>query len=299
MKKVLFTLIATIWMSGVMFGQMRTPAPSPLCTIKQTVGLTDVEIEYSRPSMKDRKVFGSLVPYGEMWRTGANAATKISFSTDVKIGGKDVKAGKYALYSIPGVDNWTIMLYKDLTAGSIPNPYKEEEEAVRVTVPAKKTDYSFETMLININNVRNNAADVEIAWENTVVGFSVDFMTDALVQKEIDRTLAGPSSSDYYRAARYYSEEGKDLVQALSWVRKSNERDPRYWQLLLQAELEAELMQYDAALATAEQCKSMAQKDNDMNYVRRAEKIIADVKSKMGGKSNEPKKLKNTNDSKM
>ncbi len=281
MKKLAFTLIAAVWMSGMAFGQIKTPAPSPSSTVKQTVGLTDVEIEYSRPSKKDRKVFGDLVPFGEMWRTGANASTKISFSQDVTIGGKEVKAGKYALLSIPGVDNWTIILYKSYNFNGVPNPYKEEEEAVRVVVPARKMDYTMESMLIDVNNLRNNSATVEIIWENTAVGFDVTFNTDAQVQKEIDRVLAGPTSSDYYRAARYYREENKDLVQALTWVRKSNEKDARYWQLLLQAELEYELMQYDAALATAEQCKSLAQKDEDMNYVRRAEKVIADAKAKM------------------
>ncbi len=281
MKKIAFTLIAAVWMSGMAFGQIKTPAPSPTSTVKQTVGLTDVEIEYSRPSKKDRKVFGDLVPFGEMWRTGANASTKISFSQDVTIGGKEVKAGKYALLSIPGVDNWTVILYKDYNFNGVPNPYKQEEEAVRVVVPARKMDYTIESMLIDVNNLRNNSATVEIIWENTAVGFDVTFNTDAQVQKEIDRVLAGPSSNDYYRAARYYREENKDLVQALTWVRKSNEKDARYWQLLLQAELEYELMQYDAALATAEQCKSLAQKDEDMNYVRRAEKVISDAKAKM------------------
>lgn len=297
MKKFVFTLIAAIWMSGTAFGQIKTPAPSPSSTIKQTVGLTDIEIEYSRPSKKDRKVFGELVPFGEMWRTGANASTKISFSQDVKIGDKDVKAGKYALLSIPGVDNWTIILYKDYNFGGVPNPYKQEEEAVRLTVPSRKMDYTIESMLIDINNLRNNSARVEILWENTAVGFEVQFNTDAQVQKEIDRVLAGPASSDYYRAARYYKEENKDLVQALTWARKSNEKDARYWQLLLQAELEYELMQYEAAIATAEQCKSLAQKDEDMNYVRRSEKIIADAKAKIGKggagkKQAEPERVK-------
>ena len=295
MKKLIFTLFATMCLGGLAIGQIQTPAPSPTCVVKQKVGLTDVEINYSRPSMKDRQVFGGLVPYGEMWRTGANASTKISFSNDVRIDGKDVKAGTYALFSIPGVDNWTIILHKNTNTNGVPNPYKEEEEAVRVTVAAKKLGFTMESMLINLNNLRNNSATIELMWENTLVGFEVDFGTDALVQANIDRVLAGPSASDYYRAARYYKEENKDLVKALGWIRKANESDARYWTLLLQAELEAELMQYEAALASAERSKELAMKDNDMNYVRRNEELIAEVKAKMGTKQKEPvKTLKNS-----
>jgi hypothetical protein len=295
MKKLIFTFFATMCLGGLAFGQIQTPAPSPSSVVKQKVGLTDVEINYSRPSMKDRQVFGNLVPYGEMWRTGANASTKISFSNDVRIDGKEVKAGTYALFSIPGVDNWTIILHKNTNTNGVPNPYKEEEEAVRLTVPAKKLGFNMESMLINVNNLRNNSATIELMWENTLVGFEVDFGTDALVQANIDRVLAGPTASDYYRAARYYREENKDLVQALGWIRKANDAEPRYWTLLLQAELEAELMQYEAALASAERSKELAMKDNDMNYVRRNEALIAEVKAKLGTKQKEPvKTLKNS-----
>lgn len=292
MKRLSITLLAFALLSGGAYGQIKTPAPSPTCTVKQAVGLTEVEIEYSRPSVKDRKIFGDLVPFGEMWRTGANASTKIGFSTDVKIAGKDVKAGKYALITIPGVDNWTIIFYKDLTAGGVPDPYKQEEELMRFTIPSKKVDYKMESLLIQVNNLRNKTATVEIYWENTVVGFDVDFNTDALVQSGIDRVLNGPTADDYYRSARYYNEEKKDLVQALSWVRKSNEMEPRYWRLYLQADLENQLMQYEAALASAERSKTLAQEDNNAEYVRRNEKLIADVKAKMGGKGNEPNKVK-------
>lgn len=292
MKKLIFTLIASMFIGGMAFGQIKTPAPSPTSTVKQAVGLTDVEIEYSRPGMKDRKIYGDLVPFGEMWRTGANASTKISFSTDVKIAGKDIKAGKYALFTIPGVDTWTIILHKDLTSWGLPNPYKQEDEAVRFTVKSKKMDITVETLLINIGSIRNNTAQIEIIWENTLVEFDVDFGTDALVQSGIDRVLNGPTADDYYRAARYYKDEGKDLVQALTWIRKSNEMDARYWRLYLQAQLEDGLMQYDAAIASAEKAKAMAQKEEAPDYVRRSEKLIAEVKAKMGGKGNEPGKVK-------
>ncbi len=292
MKRQIITLSALVLLSGGVFGQIKTPSPSPTCTVKQSVGLTEVEIEYSRPSVKDRKIFGDLVPFGEMWRTGANSSTKISFSTDVKVAGKDVKAGKYALFTIPGVDTWTIIFYKDLTASAPPDPYKQEDELLRFTVPSKKVDYKMESMLISLNNLRNNSATVEMYWENTIVGFDVDFKTDALVQAGIDKVLNGPSADDYYRSARYYNEEKKDLVQALSWVRKSNDMEPRYWRLYLQADLEAQLMQYDAAIASAERSKTLAQADNDMTYVRRNEKLIADCKAKTGGKGNEPNKIK-------
>ncbi|MCB9283360.1 MAG: DUF2911 domain-containing protein [Lewinellaceae bacterium] len=292
MKNLILTLTAVLFVGGMAFGQIKTPAPSPLCITKQIVGLTDVEIEYSRPSMKGRKIYGDLVPFGETWRTGANASTKISFSTDVTIDGKAVKAGKYALFTIPGVDNWVVILYKDLTTWGVPTPYKVEDEVIRFNVKPKKMDITVETLLINIGSLRNNTAQIEIIWENTLVEFDVDFGTDALVQEGIDRVLNGPSADDYYRAARYYKDENKDLVQALTWVRKSNEMDARYWRLFLQAQLEDELMQYDAAIASAEKAKAAAQKEEAADYVRRSDKLIADVKAKMGSKGNEPGKVK-------
>jgi len=292
MKRQIITLFAIALLSGGAYGQIKTAAPSPFCSIKQTVGLTEVEIEYSRPSVKDRTIFGDLVPYGERWRTGANASTKIGFSTDVKIAGNDVKAGKYALYTIPGPETWTIILYKDLTAGGMPNPWKEEEELMRFTVPSKKVDYKMESMLIHVNNLRNNTATIELFWENTVVGFEVDFNTAALVQAGIDRTLSGPSANDYYLAARFYNDEKKDLSQALTWARKSNEMEPRYWRLFLQAELEAQLTQYDAAIQTAEQSKALAEKEGNTGHVRNVEKFVTDVKAKMGVKTKEAEKVK-------
>ena len=292
MRHFIFTLIATLFIAGMAYGQVKTPAPSPTCTVKQSVGLTDVEIEYSRPGVKGRKIFGDLVPFGEMWRTGANASTKISFSNDVKIDGKAVKAGKYALFTIPGVDNWTIILSNNIETGGVPNPYKQEEEALRFTAKAQKMDRTVETLLINVGSLRNNTAEIEIIWENTLVEFEVDFGTDELVQQGIERALSGPSADDYYRSARYYKDENKDLVQALTWIRKSNEMDARYWRLLLQAQLEDELMQYDAAIVTAGKSKKMAEEAENMGYARRAEKLIADVKAKMGSKINKPDRVK-------
>jgi len=281
MKQLIITLTTVLFMSGLVYGQLKTPAPSPASTVKQTVGLTDVEIEYSRPSMKGRKVFGDLVPYGDMWRTGANQSTKISFSNDVRIDGKDVKAGKYALLTIPGVDNWTIMLYTDVNFNGVPNPYKQENEAVRLTAKAKKIDFVVETFLINLGALRNNAARIELMWENTVVGFDIDFKTDELVQTSINRTMSGPSADDYYRAARYYMEEEKDLVQALTWARKSNEGDPRYWRMFLQAQLEDKLMQYDAAINSASQARDLANSSGATGFAQSIDGFIEEIKAKM------------------
>jgi hypothetical protein len=289
MKQLTITLMAVLFVAGWANGQLRTPAPSPLSTVKQTVGLTDVEIEYSRPSMKDRKVFGGLVPFGDMWRTGANSSTKITFGNDVRIDGKDVKAGKYALLTIPGVDSWTIILYSDVNFNGVPNPYKEENEAVRLTAKPKKIDLTVESFLINIGGLRNSKASIEMMWENTLVAFDVDFKTDELVEASISRTMAGPSADDYYRAARYYMDEEKDLVQALGWARKSNEGDARYWRLFLQAQLEDKLMQYDAAVASATQSRDAANTAGATGFAQGVDQFIAEVKAKMD--KNKPKSI--------
>lgn len=286
MKKQLWTLFFAVLAFAGVQAQVKTPQPSPLSTVKQTVGLTDVEIEYSRPSARGRVVFGAdgVVPFGEMWRTGANASTKISFSDDVKVEGKELKAGKYAIYTIPNAAEWTVIFYKDLTHWGVPEEYKAEDEALRVMVKPQMMGMSVETFLINMGSLRNNAAQLEFIWDKTLVEVNIEFNTDAKVTKSIESALAGPAARDYYLAARYYYEEKKDLNQALAWSQKANELAPRYWQLYLEAQIFGGLERYSEAIAVAERSKAMAEKENDPNYVRNNEKLIEEYSAKMNKK---------------
>ena len=143
------------------------PAPSPTATFSQKVGLTDVTIVYSRPSKKGRTIMGELVPYGKVWRTGANATTKITFSDDVKISGKNLAAGKYAFWTIPGESEWTVIFSKDIKGGA--GDYKESEDALRVNVEALKIDETVETFEIMIADNKPNFANIRILWESTLI----------------------------------------------------------------------------------------------------------------------------------
>ncbi|MCB0627208.1 MAG: DUF2911 domain-containing protein [Saprospiraceae bacterium] len=287
MRKILVTLCVLALTGMAVQAQIKTPAPSPVAKYSTTVGLTDIEIEYSRPGVKDRTIFAAdgLVPFGQMWRTGANASTKISFSDDVMVEGQKLAAGKYALYTVPGADKWDVIFYKDLSQWGVPQEYKQDQEALRVTVKPQKMNHLVETLLINIGNVRNNSAELELIWENTLVEVKLEMEVDKPVMSSIERTLAGPTSRDYYQAATYYHESGKDLNQALEYIQKANKMDPRFWQLRREALILADMKKYPEAIATAEKSKAMAQSEGNMDYVRMNEKSIAEWKGMVGGGS--------------
>lgn len=251
--------------------QIKTPAASPNATLSTSVGLTDVEISYSRPGVKGRTIFAAdgLVPYGEMWRTGANASTKVEFSDDVKLNGMDLPKGKYALYTIPNANEWTVIIHKNLKHWGVGGKdYSATEDAIRFTVKPKTTSHKVETFTIGVNNVRDNSADIIIAWDNTMIAIPFSVEVDSKVMKDIEKAMAGTGRGDYYTAARYYYSNDKDLSQALSWVKQANEISEKYWQLKLQSQIEAKLGDYTSAIASAQKSKAAAEKAGNMGYVR-------------------------------
>lgn len=272
-KLLLFGLLI---MGFSLQAQVKTPAPSPKGKLEQTVGLTDITIEYSRPGMKNRIIFGELVPFGEMWRTGANASTKITFSDDVKVEGQPLKAGTYALYATPGEVEWTFSFYKDLSHWGVPKEYKEEDEALSVTVESEEIPWTFETMTFDVQNIRDASAKVVLLWESTIVGFDVSLNTDEVVEASIEKTLSGPGRSDYYAAARYYYSNDKELEQAREWIQKANEIDARFWQLRLESLIHAKLGDTDSAIAAARKSMKMAEEAGNMNYVRMNKASLAE-----------------------
>ncbi len=279
-----FTLLALLTAFVSASAQIKTPAPSPTGKVSQEVGLTKVEVEYSRPSIKGRKIFGDLVPFGELWRTGANASTKVTFGDDVKVGGMDLKAGTYALYTIPGEKEWTVIFYKNTSFWGAPEPkdYKEEDVAAKVVVPVTSLRDPVETLSIDVNNLRNNSADLEIRWENTRVAVPLVFDVDSKVMADIQTQLDGPSANTYYSAARYYFEEKKDMKKALEWVNMSlSKGGDKFWILRLKANIQAELGMYKDAIATAERSTTLAKAEGNADYPRMNEKSIAEWKKKM------------------
>lgn len=256
--------------------QIKTPQPSPSSKIEQTVGLTNVTLEYSRPSMKGRVVFGDLVPYGQLWRTGANANSKITFSDNVIIDGQELKKGTYAIYTIPYEKTWNVMFYSDATNWGNPQKWDESKVAAKTTVAIQPMDMKVETFTISFDDLENGSAVLGILWENVYVGVKFEVPTDKTALKSIETVMAGPTKNDYFQAATYYHTEGKDLKQALAWIKKATEgSDPAFWYLRRMSLIQADLGDKTGAIATAKLSLAGAEKANNADYVKMNKESIA------------------------
>lgn len=274
MKKIVFLLNAVLLLSLANAQTLTTPQPSPTQTVKQNFSLGSVELNYSRPAKKGRTVMGDLVPYGKVWRTGANNATTLTFSDDVTIGGKEVKAGKYGLLTIPEADKWTIIISKDVTVTQ-PSAYKQENDVVRVQADVIKTPFTVENFTINFASITGSSLNVELMWENTYVQFAVTANTDAKVMKQIDDAM-NKDSKPYFNAASYYYDNGKDMNQALTWVNKALETNKEaFWMYLLKARIHKKLGDKAASKAAATTCIEVATKAKNDDYVKMATELIA------------------------
>ncbi len=282
MKKFLVILLAAI--SIFAEAQIQTPAPSSAATVTTVVGLTDVKIEYSRPKAKGRKIFGEgkdfLIPFGQIWRTGANSGTKISFSDDVKVEGNVVPKGDYLLFSWPGATEWTIALYKDLTIGGNTSAYDKTKEQANFKVKADKLTEKVETFTMGISDIADNntSAKIQISWENTSVKFTVAVDFDAKVMKSIEAgTKVSPNA--YSAAANYYFENGKDLKKALEWITLACDANPNaYWNLLTKAKIQKALGDKAGALATSGLSRAAAEKEKNADYVKMNDELVKSLK---------------------
>ncbi|AKD02003.1 DUF2911 domain-containing protein [Pontibacter korlensis] len=286
MKKTLigFALSAALMLgAGAVQAQgIKMPASSPSQKIEQAVGLGTVTVEYSRPSMKGREIFGDLVPYDKVWRTGANASTKIKFSDDVTIQGNKVPAGEYALYTIPGKDEWTVIIHKNTKHwGDGGKDYNPAEDQVRFTVKPQQNPREVESFTINFANLKPDAADLEILWDNAIVPFTITTDVDSKVMSQIQQQVINGTNVNpgmYAAAANYYLENNRDLKQAHEWMKKANATDPKFWNMHTQAKIEAQMKNYKAAIKTAEKSMELAKAANNPDYVRLNEKAIAEWK---------------------
>ncbi|KAF2518584.1 DUF2911 domain-containing protein [Flavobacterium salilacus subsp. salilacus] len=272
MKK-LFITSALLLAFTIGSAQVKTPQASPKTVVEQTVGLTDVKIEYSRPSAKGRSVYGELVPFGRMWRTGANANTTISFTDDVVIGGKTLAAGKYALFTQPKADNWDIIFYTDTNNWGLPEEWDSKKEALRVTVKPEFLTRNIETLTIGMNNLDNNYGFLEIAWEKTMVSVKIEVPTQKTAMKSIETAMAGPSAGDMFSAAQYYYQSNTELDKALSWMNQAIEKTPEgkdvpFYYLRQKALIQAKLGDKKGAVETAKQSLAAAEKANNADYVK-------------------------------
>lgn len=280
----MLTAATVVLFTADAFSQIRTPRPSPTVTVKQNLALTEVEVNYSRPGVKDRKIFGDLVPFGTIWRTGANSVTTISFADAVTINGRVITAGKYALLSIPGEKEWTVIFSKDAEMGGV-SDYKQENDAARFTVRPRLLREPVESFTIDFNNFKDEGARMSIMWESTSIDLDVTMDIDTKIEAAIKTTLGGDpenvKASDYHSAAVYYMGKGKNLDQALTWMEKSVEMSPNaFWYVHRHAELLGKMGRTDEAVSVAEKSLKMARenKDGDYGYVKRNEELITRLK---------------------
>jgi hypothetical protein len=271
----LFAFTALFYFSG-QAQQIKTPSPSTPQTIKQDFGLSAIELSYSRPNVKGRTIFGDLVPYGKVWRTGANQATTLTFGNDVTIGDTKIPAGEYGLLTIPGADQWTIIITRQLDVTN-PAVYKQDQDMVRLAVPATQLGFSLETFTILFANVTGSSCDLQLLWDKTFVSFPIKTDIDSRIMTQINDAMS-KDNHPYYAAAFYYLENGKDLGKALEWFNKAAELDPgAYFVFYQKARCEAKLGKKQDAIATAKKSIELAQKANNNDYVLLNQKLIASL----------------------
>jgi hypothetical protein len=270
MKKIILSLFALV-IATVTNAQIETPAPSPSQTILQKVGLTNITLEYSRPSMKGRAIFGNLAAYNEVWRTGANSNTKLTFSTDFIIDGNTLKKGSYALYTIPGKNTWDIILYADADNWGNPENWETSKVAAQISVPVQETPKSIETFTITFDNLTNNSAVLGIMWENTYVGLNFETPTDEMVAANIGKIMNGPNASDMYAAAVYYLQADMNIEQAQIWIDKAitmSSDAPKFWYLRQQSLIHAKAGKTKTAIAAAKASLKYAEIAKNTDYVK-------------------------------
>ncbi|MFD2201288.1 DUF2911 domain-containing protein [Shivajiella indica] len=278
--KLLILFVVFICFGGVNAQQIQMPQASPAAQISQKVGLTDVIVEYSRPSMRGRKIFGELVPYGEVWRTGANAATILTFSTEVKIEGNAIPAGSYALYSIPGKTEWTMILSSNTKLwGAV--GYSDADDVLRFKVKPGKTGQKYETMEINFVDITDTGTSIALKWETTRVKFRIETEVDGIVMAQIKELVIDQQPQNpglYYQAANYYYTNNKDMNQAYEWIVKSVNDDPKYWTMHLKAKIELALGKKKEAIESATKSMEMAREAKNPDYVGLNERLIKSIK---------------------
>lgn len=270
MKKIALSLFVVAFSFSAK-AQITTPAPSPFSKVTQKVGLTDVSIEYSRPGVKGRKIFGGLESYGKVWRTGANENTKVTFSTDITIGGKPLKKGTYALYTIPNKNNWEVLFYTETNNWGNPRQWDETKVALRTTVQTEAMPMLIETFTITVDDLKNDGAVLGLLWENTYVPIPFNVPTNTMVAASINKVLAGPSANDFYNAAAYYLSANQDLDQAKTWIDKAvnmTKDEPRFWYLRQQSLIHAKTGHKKTAIAAAKASLKYAEKANNAGYVK-------------------------------
>ena len=276
MFKKLFVLLLFIGSLSVE-AQIKTPAPSPFSKTTQMVGLTEVTLEYSRPSMKGRKIIGGLESFDKIWRTGANSRTKITFSDDVTIDSKELKKGTYAIFTKPNEESWDVYFYSDYAGNGAPQNWDETKVALHTNVKVQSMPMPIETLTITFDDLTDNSAVLGILWENTYISVPFTVPTDVITSKSIADIMSGPSANDYYGAASYYRNTGKDLKQALVWITKATELNKdAYWMQREKSLIHAALGDKKAAILAAKASLVKAEEAKNANFIKMNKESIAE-----------------------
>jgi len=270
MKRLFFTFTA-LTLSISSFSQVKTPIASPFGKVEQMVGLTQVSVEYSRPSAKGRNIFGSLVPFGKLWRTGANTNTIIYFQTDVTIGGKTLPKGEYAIYTIPKPDSWEIYFYTDTNNWGLPEKWNEEKIALSTSVKPIPLNNNVETFTMGINNLDNNSGHLDISWEKTLISIKFEVPTTKIANQNIEKALAGPDAETFFEAANYYYQSNENIHKALEWIDTAismRSKEIPFWYLRLKSLIQAKSGDKKGAIETARKSLDLAEKAGNSDYVK-------------------------------
>jgi Protein of unknown function (DUF2911) len=264
-----FTTVAT--------AQITMPAASTTAQVKQPVGMTEITLDYSRPSAKGRKIMGEIVPFGAMWRTGANQPTKFTTTDSITVAGKGLAKGTYVIMTKPGKDAWEVMFNKNPKANATDDKALfPEDNVVSISVPAMKTGMMVETFTMGIGNITNTSATLDIMWENTAVSIPFTNDIDSKIMAQIKQKLDGPTQNDYFAMSQYYLDSGKDASKALEFVDKALAKGERFWMLRHKSLVQAKLGDKKGAIETAKKSLASATEAKNMDYVRMNEKSIAE-----------------------
>ncbi len=277
MKKILCQLLVITGFTMISSAQVKMPAPSPTQTVKQDFAIGNIELIYSRPVAKGRKIFGDLVPFNALWRTGANAATRIVFSDPVEIGGKKLDSGTYVLYTIPGIDWWEVIVNKGLNNWGI-DGYKETEDVVRFKVPPMKTKPRLESFTMVFSDVKPETCSLEIKWDRTTVSIPIVANIRNKIRSQIEAAMQG-DKKPYWQAAQFYYEYDKQLPKALENVTKAIEaNDKAFWMWIYKAKIQQEMGDKEGAMASSKKSLDLATEAKNNDYIKMNKDLLKSLK---------------------
>ena len=280
MKKTL--ILSAMFCYGFITAQIKTPQPSPTATITQKVGVSNISVEYSRPGAKGREIFGGLVSYGKMWRTGANKATKITFNENCVFGGAKVKKGSYSLFTIPGEKEWTVVLNKNTELWGV-GEYDEENQVCSIVAKAIDTKDFTESFTIDFGTFQSFSAIMSLKWANTKIDIKIESLEAKKIEKQyLELLTKGPSANDYYNGAKFFADNSTEYEMALEWINTAIKKRPdAFWMHFHKARILKKMGNNKESISVAEGVIELArEKKDDYGYIKRSEDLIKSIKSK-------------------